>query len=176
MARTKQTARKSTGGKAPRKQLQVQAQTKPIDGEIRSEIELEGASDNNEITIEEQLALADDRASVLSTLSPKSPEYLYFHAIQLIHELNVNGPATEEDIRTILKHADELESNGGYKRAKRIRLRLHLLLLEKGHSSAQKYFTEALELDFNASRPTEVKSTFDATSPMKPNQLRYEHF
>ncbi|CAK4624667.1 hypothetical protein AeNC1_003175 [Aphanomyces euteiches] len=174
MARTKQTARKSTGGKAPRKQLQVQAQTKPIDGEIRSEIELEGASDNNEITIEEQLALADDRASVLSTLSPKSPEYLYFHAIQLIHELNVNGPATEEDIRTILKHADELESNGGYKRAKRIRLRLHLLLLEKGHSSAQKYFTEALELDFNASRPNEVKSTFDATSPMKPNQLSYD--
>ncbi|KAF0684875.1 Aste57867_23119 [Aphanomyces stellatus] len=160
MVRTTQTARASsnTGGGFSFGVPQVQrndALTK--DGTI----ELEGATNDADIILEEKLLLAKDRAEVLSSLSPSSPEFHYFHAIHLLHQLDVDEPPVEATVQAILNHASVLESNSGWWRARRIRLRLHVLLLQKGRQEGREFFVDALSLNLT-SKPPDADSTTTA--------------
>ncbi|KAF0682770.1 hypothetical protein As57867_025056, partial [Aphanomyces stellatus] len=174
MARTKQTARKSTGGAAPRKQ--VSARYAGSANHSQGGIELEGASKDTETIVEETLLLAGDaRVQVLSTLSPTSPEFHYFSAIDLLHGLEVESmdDDTERRIDAILNHAQVLEDAGSVGRAKRIRLRLHLLLLELQDGRGQQFFVDSLDLSFHAPRPPEA-ITSDASDTRHSSSLQYD--
>ncbi|ETW02426.1 hypothetical protein H310_05939 [Aphanomyces invadans] len=173
MARTKQTARKSTGGMAPRKILsQVNASG---DDSSRGTIELEGATNDEAVLLEETLLLSPDRESVLSSLSLESAEYRYFHSIQLLHDLNATDTDPDVKIEEILSNIHALETGGGWHRAQRLRLRLNVILLDKGHERARTFFVENLGLELNAPRPTDATvSTVGSLEAVKPNTLSYD--
>ncbi|KAF0697644.1 hypothetical protein As57867_011650, partial [Aphanomyces stellatus] len=146
---------RGAGPQTSRRKMPPSTKTTPF---AQGEVELEGAScEVTEDLLEERLLLAPDRAQVLASLSPTSPEFHYFDAIRLLHELEMlheQPSLRDETIDAILAHARALaESSWCSRRADRIQHRLHLVLLQQGHPRGREYFIDALALDLNSVGP-----------------------
>ncbi|RQM09962.1 hypothetical protein B5M09_003229 [Aphanomyces astaci] len=119
---------------------------------------------------------AEDREKVLASLSPGSSEFHYFRSIQLLHELNVDdAPDADDKIEEILNHVKSLEQDGGWQRARRLRLRLNIVLLEHGRESAREFFVDTLGLELNTVRPPEATSAdVGSSQQVRPSTLSYD--
>ncbi|EQC28388.1 hypothetical protein SDRG_13935 [Saprolegnia diclina VS20] len=152
MARTKQTARKSTGGKAPRQQQS--AMPAPEDPARMKDLTDE-ERESRDASVEEALLLAEAKEAVLEAMSATSTDRRYFEAILRLHRMAV-AALDEKEVDAVLAAAKFLDDKACPHRATRLRHRLHLLLLEHDDDRAYAYITETLYLNFHATAPDAV--------------------
>ncbi|OQS02802.1 hypothetical protein THRCLA_04862, partial [Thraustotheca clavata] len=172
MARTKQTARKSTGGKAPRMHLQGQFNSYGDDEPSKDITEQE--RENKDRNIEEELILAESKEAVLETLSINSTDRRYFEAILLLHRMKEDRELLEKHVDTILNHAKILEEKFCSQRATRLRHRLYLMLLECENTKAYDYLIDNLGLSFNATRPDDMHANIDQVDENVSNTFTFD--
>ena len=126
MARTKQTARKSTGGKAPRRAVMRRKVEKvreendgygydsDLDGEDNA-----GSSDSSDLVLMESFVFSEDREKFIEGLVEGSAAYFYYSALLLLHQLSNSLSCGEEisldSINDVLELLRELESFKEYK-------------------------------------------------------------
>ena len=152
MARTKQTARKSTGGKAPRPQQNAMPATEEPS---RMKDLADEERESRDASVEEALLLAEAKEAVLEALSATSTDRRYFEAILRLHRM-ATAALDEKEVDAVLAAAKFLDDKACPHRATRLRHRLHLLLLEHDDDRAYVYITEKLYLNFHATAPDAI--------------------
>ncbi|OQR99583.1 hypothetical protein ACHHYP_05542 [Achlya hypogyna] len=150
MARTQQTARKSTGGQARRKQIAHVNSSAPLAHETASD---PTEAEREDANLEETLLLAPSKAAVLEGLSVTSADRQYFEAILLLHRMKDQSTTNEGDVEAVLTAAKTLEAKYSRARATRLRHRLHLYLLERDDNRAYDYLAKELQLHCTAVAP-----------------------
>ena len=170
MARTKQTARKSTGGKVPRKQVPLGAKglggggakrhrkilsdnIDDDDEEYDSDFDVEENNSYSEEKLLEKFAFVEDREEVLKTLLPGSGPYFYFSAIHNLHKLP-NQPVAEfkKNVERITEWLNYLENFPNYsEKVLAIRHRLYLARIDYYQNIVDKY-DDSLGIDIDEAR------------------------
>lgn len=148
MARTKQTARKSTGGKAPRKIVRYNTKSnysskkKELHQDTYgydSDLDAESNSNSTETTeqqIMESFALSTNRQLALDDMVEGSASYFFYSALQRVHELSRcvmnNNPIDISNLTSVKEDLDDLESFPEYENeVKLLRQQIYLIQLEQ---------------------------------------------
>ncbi|OQS01649.1 hypothetical protein ACHHYP_00511 [Achlya hypogyna] len=150
MVRTQQSARKSTGGKAPRVQLAQITPSGPLAHERATDAT---EAEREDASLEEALLLATSKAAVLESRSVTSTDRMYFETILLLHRMTAEPTTSEDDVAAVITAATALEAKNCRARATRLRHRLHLFLLERNDVRAYDYLAKELQLHCTAVMP-----------------------
>eukprot|EP01084_Bolivina_argentea_P316943 549472_1 len=179
MARTKQTARKSTGGKAPRKQLATYAAHKsaPINAQRTKDLSRESM---------ENFIYSNKRENWLNTLIIDSEESLYYNMLQIDNEIeeciqnnNKNNETLNDLIQQMTECIDtiqiiqkEEDSNIITPRIEKLIFRFTMRMIDNTNNN-NKYWKQLIEklnsfnnmgkcIDFNDKKP--IKKRLAQTS------------